>query len=84
MQEQYDMIREQIQGAVCCTNLYGEILELYRDGHLQIPEDVIMIWADNGYARWSPDVRVIIIQECQRCRKKATKVAGNLLSCIVL
>ena len=51
MQEQYDMIREQIQGAVCCTNLYGEILELYRDGHLQIPEDVIMIWADNGYGK---------------------------------
>ena len=51
MQEQYDMIREQIPGAVCCTNLYGEILELYRDGHLQIPEDVIMIWADNGYGK---------------------------------
>ena len=51
MREQYDMIREQIPDAVCCTNLYGEILELYREGYLQIPEDVIMIWADNGYGK---------------------------------
>ena len=51
MKEQYDMIRKQIPDAVCCTNLYGEILELYREGHLQIPEDVIMIWADNGYGK---------------------------------
>ncbi len=51
MKQQYAMIREQIPDAVCCTNLYGEILELYRDGYLQIPEDVIMIWADNGYGK---------------------------------
>ncbi len=51
MKEQYDMIRGQIPDAVCCTNLYGEILELYREGHLQIPEDVILIWADNGYGK---------------------------------
>ena len=51
MKQQYAMIREQISDAVCCTNLYGEILELYRDGYLQIPEDVIMIWADNGYGK---------------------------------
>ena len=51
MKEQYDMIRAQIPDAVCCTNLYGEILELYREGYLQIPEDVILIWADNGYGK---------------------------------
>ncbi len=33
------MVREQIPDAVFCTNLYGEILELYREGCLQIPED---------------------------------------------
>ena len=51
MKEQYAMVREQIPDAVFCTNLYGEILELYREGYLQIPEDVIMIWADNGYGK---------------------------------
>ena len=51
MKEQYAMVREQIPDAVFCTNLYGEILELYREGWLQIPEDVIMIWADNGYGK---------------------------------
>ena len=51
MRKQYDMVREQIPEAVFCTNLYGEILELYREGCLQIPEDVILIWADNGYGK---------------------------------
>ena len=45
------MVREQIPDAVFCTNLYGEILELYREGCLQIPGDVILIWADNGYGK---------------------------------
>lgn len=51
MQEQYDMVKKEIPDAVFCTNLYGEIMELYRQGLLTIPEDVIMIWADNGYGK---------------------------------
>lgn len=51
MKKQYDMVREIIPDAVFCTNLYGEILELYREGYLNIPEDVILIWADNGYGK---------------------------------
>ncbi len=51
MKKQYEMVREQIPDAVFCTNLYGEILELYREGWLQIPEDVILLWADNGYGK---------------------------------
>ena len=43
MKKQYAMVREQIPDAVFCTNLYGEILELYREGCLQIPGDVILI-----------------------------------------
>ena len=31
MKKQYAMVREQIPDAVFCTNLYGEILELYRE-----------------------------------------------------
>ncbi len=48
---QYDMVKENDKDAVCCTNLYGEIMALYRDGHLEIPDDVIRIWADNGYGK---------------------------------
>lgn len=51
IQIQYDMVRQVIPNAVCCTNLYGEIMELYRDGYLKLPDDVIKIWADNGYGK---------------------------------
>ena len=48
---QYDMVKAQDPNAVCCTNLYGEIMELSRKGFLKLPEDVIRIWADNGYGK---------------------------------
>jgi hypothetical protein len=51
MRMQYDLVKEHDRDAVCCTNLYGEIMALYRDGYLEIPEDVIKIWADNGYGK---------------------------------
>ena len=51
IRRQYDMVREQIPDAVCCTNLYGETMELYQSGLLDMPEDVIKIWADNGYGK---------------------------------
>lgn len=51
MREQYDTVQSQIPDAVFCTNLYGEMMELYQEGLLRIPEEVIMIWADNGYGR---------------------------------
>lgn len=48
---QYDMVKQAEPDAVCCTNLYGETMELYHDGYLKLPEDVIKIWADNGYGK---------------------------------
>lgn len=48
---QYDMVKKAYPEAVCCTNLYGETMELYNDGYLELPEDVIKIWADNGYGK---------------------------------
>ena len=45
------MVREAYPNAPCCTNLYGEIMELWRDGHLRLPGDVVKIWADNGYGK---------------------------------
>lgn len=48
---QYDMVKESNLEAVCCTNLYGETMELYQKGFLNLPEDVIHIWADNGFGK---------------------------------
>lgn len=51
IEEQYRLVKEADPEAVCCTNLYGETMELYRAGCLKLPEDVIKIWADNGYGK---------------------------------
>ncbi len=51
IREQYDLVRAADPGAPCCTNLYGETMELWRQGLLALPGDVIKIWADNGYGK---------------------------------
>lgn len=48
---QYDMVKKEDPNAVCCTNLYGETMELYQDGFFKLPDDVIKIWADNGFGK---------------------------------
>jgi hypothetical protein len=48
---QYNMVNEVHPNAVCCTNLYGEIMGLYQEGFLDLPEDIIRVWADNGYGK---------------------------------
>ncbi len=48
---QYDLVKKEDPQAPCCTNLYGEMMELYQKGCLELPEDVIKIWADNGYGK---------------------------------
>ncbi len=51
MRRQMEIVREISPDAVFATNLYGEMMALYRKGHLQIPEEVIRLWGDNGYGR---------------------------------
>jgi len=51
MQRQMQVVREIDPQATFCTNLYGEMMHLYRSGCLQIPQGVIKIWADNGFGR---------------------------------
>lgn len=51
MHTQCDLIRKHIAKPVFCTNLYGEILALYKAGCLDIPDDVIKIWGDSGYGK---------------------------------
>ena len=45
---QHELLRELAPGAPAAAYLYGEILQLYRDGHFAVPEDVMLIWSDNG------------------------------------
>ena len=51
MKRQIEIVRKYVKNPILCTNLYGEIMELYRDGWLEIPDEVIKIWADNGYGK---------------------------------
>lgn len=51
MREQYELVKHYVENPCFCTNLYGETMELYQQGCLEIPEDVITIWADNGYGK---------------------------------
>lgn len=51
VRRQYDMVRAKVADPYCCVALYGEISELYKAGHIDIPDDIIKIWADNGYGK---------------------------------
>jgi len=51
VRKQYDMVRQKVHDPHCCVALYGEIAELYQAGHIDIPEEIIRIWADNGYGK---------------------------------
>ena len=66
---QYDMVKEKLPDAMCCTNLYGETMELYQQGYLKLPDDVIKIWADNGFGKmvtrrqWNHNPRIPALPE---------------------
>ncbi|MGG1650238.1 glycosyl hydrolase 115 family protein [Paenibacillus sp. NRS-1780] len=51
VRKQYSMICEFVEQPVCSMAMYGEIAELYKQGHIEVPEGVIKIWADNGYGK---------------------------------
>lgn len=51
LRTQYDLVRGFAPTAPCCTRLEGEEAALYRAGMLDLPEDVILLWPDNGRGR---------------------------------
>jgi hypothetical protein len=51
IRKQYDMVRSAVREPQYCVALYGEIAELYKEGHISLPDDVIKVWADNGYGK---------------------------------
>ena len=51
MRRQMELVRAKDPKAVFSTNLYGEMMGLYRAGHLKVPDGVIRLWGDNGYGK---------------------------------
>lgn len=45
------LVEKYVDNPVFCTNLYGEIMELYEEGHITLADDIIKISADNGYGK---------------------------------
>lgn len=48
---QRQIVCKYIDSPIFCTNLYGEVMELYNDGYINLHPDIIKIWADNGYGK---------------------------------
>lgn len=48
---QRQMILEKAENPYFCTNLYGEVMELYDAGHIRFCDDIIKVSADNGYGK---------------------------------
>lgn len=48
---QRQLVKKYVDNPVFCTNLYGEIMELYEEGCITLADDIIKISADNGYGK---------------------------------
>lgn len=48
---QRQIVCRHVENPVFCTNLYGEVMELYNDGFISLHPDIIKVWADNGYGK---------------------------------
>jgi hypothetical protein len=77
IQLQQLMVREMIPGEHrFCHNIYAESAELYQGGHIQLDDDVIRIWGDNGFGAMrrrrtqrEPEAHVLALPtgaDCQR------------------
>lgn len=51
IKKQCDIVKKYVKNPVFCTNLYGEIMELYKDGYIEIDDGIIKVKADNGYGK---------------------------------
>lgn len=51
IQKQCDIVRKHVKNPIFCTNLYGEIMELYKEGYIDLEDDIIKVKADNGYGK---------------------------------
>ncbi len=51
IEKQRQIVLKYVPDAKFCTNLYGEIMELYNDGFITLDPDIIKIYADNGFGK---------------------------------
>ncbi len=51
IKKQHKLLKDRLGDVPCITYLYGEAMELYEQGFIEIPEDVIKIWSDNGFGK---------------------------------
>ncbi len=51
IEQQRQLVMKYVENPVFCTNLYGEIMELYEEGHIDFADDIIKIGADNGFGK---------------------------------
>lgn len=58
MREQMELVRARFPNARFVTNLWSEGAELMREGHLKIPEEVIIAWPDEGWGKIRDDGQV--------------------------
>lgn len=62
--EQINLVREYDPKASFAFNIYNEAAYFYREGLLHLPDDVILLFADNGYGKmvsrreWDKDDRI--------------------------
>ena len=48
---QRQIVLESVEDPVFCTNLYGEVMELYDGGYINFDENIIKVSADNGFGK---------------------------------
>jgi len=51
IRKQCELVKKYVEHPIFCTNLYGELMELYEQGYLDLDDNVIKVRADNGYGR---------------------------------
>lgn len=51
IRRQWEILERHVSRPATCSYVYGELTELYRGGHLDLPADTIRVWSDNGYGR---------------------------------
>ena len=49
--KQCEIVKKHVKNPIFCTNLYGELMELYKQGHIQLDPQIIKVYADNGYGK---------------------------------
>ena len=52
LEAQYEVVREELPAAPICICADGEVAELLQAGTLDLPDDVIRLWPDNGHGKF--------------------------------